>query len=1053
MRALIAFIVNNALLSVIAAVAVIAIGASSIPSLKITNLPTVEVPSLVLSLTLPGASPAEIESRVIFEIEDELQGLGDIDEFETDIFKSYAVVRIKFFYGVDINEKYLEVSSKLNKLQDELPDDLESSIEKQSPTDMLIPFVFAVVADDLDHAQRLVWANRFKSELRENEFLQKIEVVKSDREVTAWLDMDRMRQYGISVGQITEAIGSENRFLPVGTMDFGTQAVTIIPPGSSYEDLDDVMATPLLTASGKSVSLADIATVEETYKPDPMLHRINGHAATLITAKTREDANVLVVRQQLDEIADKFRARLPEGAELHFAFNVEDGVRRNITGLLWNVVQGIGILCVVLLFSVGYRSTFAIGIMLPLSLTVSLVWLSMTDFGLQQMSIAGFIIALGLIVDNGIVVTENAYKLSHYQNFSNRNAAIEGTGSVISPLLSSTLTTALAFLPVYLLTSDTGLIMRSLAVTIWMCLAASLFVAVSATTLSVARFGTVNRLRLFPRLADSNRLFRLLNRLRRVPSPPSFLNGMIPFRDRVFTRVLQLAIKRWWALLAVVIGLFVIAGWCTTQVQQIVFPPSDEPYFSINIEAEENSSETFMRGLTDQVEQLLGEYPEIIRVSTVQGGNFPRVQVGLLQVVQRRTDAAIFVEVNFRDSVRLALLIDELNLRLHRLSAYAVVNASPILIGSDTDVDTTVTLGGATISELRELGRQIDQRLWEIPGVLSVVNPAKTDYHSISVQRDPLKAQALKVPKAAIDPVLMLISHGLKIDEFRDQAGEEYDIVLRARAGQNSPLEVFDRLTVTTQQGRSLPLSQVANYEFVESQYDIGHEGFRPKLDIDLYALPGSDVKAFRQRVGEVVAELKLPHQVNVSFESEQDRTEEAFGGIGKYTLWVAVAIFSIFVLQFNSLVQPLIVFAAVPLCSIGAFVTLYLTGQPLSFAAFLGLTSLMGIVVNNSILLVDRANVVGRENPLASTMEVAIEAARNRFMPIVLTSATTIMGLAPLAFGESVIFKALALVVMGGLFASTFLTLLCVPTLYSHFSPARGSPRLVITGKLVKEH
>lgn len=1053
MRAFIAFIVDNALLSVIAAIAVVAIGASSIPSLKITNLPTVEVPSLVVTLTLPGASPAEIESRVVFEIEDELQSLGDIDEFETDIFKNYAVIRIKFIYGVDINEKYLEVSSKLNKLQDELPDDLESSIEKQSPTDMLVPFVFAIAADSLTRAERLTWANRFKSELRGNEFLQKVEVVKSDREVTAWLDMDRMRQYDISVGQITEAIGSENRFLPVGTMDFGAQAVTIIPPGSSYEDLADVLATPLLTTTGKSVSLADIATVEETYKPDPVLYRVNGRPATLITAKTREDANVLVVREQLDQIAEKFRALLPAGAELHFAFNVEEGVRRNITGLLWNVAQGIAILCVVLLFSVGYRSTFAIGIMLPLSLTVSLVWLSMTDFGLQQMSIAGFIIALGLIVDNGIVVTENAYKLSHYQNFSNRDAAIEGTGSVISPLLSSTLTTALAFLPVYLLTSQTGLIMRSLAVTIWMCLAASLFVAVSATTLSVARFGTVNRLRLFPRLPDSNRLCRALNRLRRVPSPPSFLNAMIPFRDRVFTRVLEAAIKRWWALLAVVILLFGIAGWCTTQVQQIVFPPSDEPYFSINIEAAENSSESFMRGLTGQVEEILGEYPEITRVTTVQGGNFPRVFIGLLQVVQRRTDAALFVEVSFRDSVRLATLVDELNQRLHRLSTYAAINASPMLIGKDTDVDTTVTLSGATISELRDLGRQLDDRLWEIPDVLSVVNSAKADYHSISVKRDALKAQALKVPKAAIDPVLMLFSHGLKIEEFRNQAGEEFDIVLRARARPGSPLEVFDRLTVTTQQGDILPLSQVAGYEFVESQYDISHENFRPKLDIDLYALPGSDVKEFRRRVGEAVAGFELPSQVSVSYESEQDRTHEAFGGIGKYTLWVAVAIFSIFVLQFNSLVQPLIVFAAVPLCSIGAFFTLYLTGQPLSFAAFLGLTSLMGIVVNNSILLVDRANIVGRENPQASTMEVAIEAARNRFMPIVLTSATTIMGLAPLAFGESVIFKALALVVMGGLFGSTFLTLLCVPTLYSHFSPANGVDRLAITGDLVKEH
>ena len=1051
MRSLISFIVDHVLLSLIAAIAVLAIGISSIPALKISDLPTVEMPSLVVTLTLPGASPAEIQNRVVFEVEDELQSLGDIDEFETDIFKSHAVIRIKFFYGVDINDKYLEVSSKLNKIQDELPDDLESSIEKQSPTDMLVPFVFALVGPDLTYAQRLNWANQLKLTLRRNEFLQKIEVVKSDREVVAWLDMDRMGQYGVSIDQVTQAVASENRFLPVGTMEFGSQAVTVIPPGSSYRNIGDVAATPLLTGAGKSINLADIASVEEIYKPDPVLHRLNGEPAVLITAKVRNDANVLVVREQLDQLLDKFRSQLPGGVELRFLFNVEEGVRRNITGLLWNVVQGILILCVVLLFSVGYRSTFAIGIMLPMSLMLSLVWLSLTDFGLQQMSVAGFIIALGLIVDNGIVVTENAFKLSHYQGFSNRDAAVEGTGSVISPLLSSTLTTALAFLPVFLLTSETGLIMRSLAVTIWLCLCASLFVAVSATTLSVATFGTVNRLFL-PALPDSNNWFRRFNKVRQLPSPPSFLNALIPFRDQVFTRLLQAAIQKWWALLLIVIGLFGIAGWCVTQVPQIVFPDSDDPFFTINVEAGENSSELFMTELTADIEQLLGEYPEVFRVTTVQGGNFPRVNMGLLQVQQRRTDAALFVEVNYRNSVRLGKLIDELNLRLHSFSALAAINASPILIGTDTDVDTTVTLSGASIDDLRGLARQLDQTFWKIPNVLSVNNPARTEYHSIAVQRDALKAQALQVPKTAIDPVLMLISHGLKIDEFRDDQGEEYDIVLRARANEQAPLEVFDRLTVSSLQGRQIPLGQVAEYGFVESQFDISHEAFRPKLDIDIYLIPGSDLGPLRRQVADAVTNFGLPEHIGVSYESEQDRTEEAFGGIGTYTLWVAVAIFSIFVLQFNSLVQPLIVFAAVPLCAIGAFITLYLSGQELSFAAFIGLTSLMGIVVNNSILLVDRGNVLARNNPTASIMEVAVEAARNRFMPIVLTSVTTIVGLSPLVVGESIIFKPLALVVMGGLFASTFLTLFCVPTLYSYFSPNPGGPRLASTGNLITD-
>ncbi|MEL0082445.1 MAG: efflux RND transporter permease subunit [Gammaproteobacteria bacterium] len=1053
MRAVIAFIVENRLFSMMAALAILAIGGSSVPALKVSNLPTVQLPTLVVTLTLPGASPAEIENRVIFEVEDELQSLGDLDEFQTSIFQNRAVIRVKFFYGVDITDKYLEVTSKLNKLQEELPDDLETSVEKQSPSDLLVAFVYAVVAPQLTERERLQWASRFKAELRRNPYLQDVTVEKSDREVVAWLDMDRMNQYGVSLDAVTAAMESENRYLPVGTLEFGHQSLWVLPPGSSYQSVADVAATPLLTGRGKSIRLSDIAEVREQYKPDPVLHRVNGKLATLVSAKTRDDANVLLVRSQVEQIAAGFSSRLPDGVSLERLFNVEAGVRRSLSDLLLNVAQGIVILCVVLLFSVGYRSTFAIGIMLPLSLGVSLVLLSLTGFGLQQISIAGFIIALGLIVDNGIVVTENAYKLIHYQNYSSREAAVEGTGSVISPLLSSTLTTALAFLPIYLLTSETGLFMRSLAATIWLCLAASLFVAVSATTLSVARFGTVNRIHLFPELSGDSALARVLNRVRRLPSPPSFLNALIPFRDKVFVNLLQRAVERWWLLLLVVIGAFSVAVWCAGQVPRIVFPTSDDPFFTITVEATENSSETFMADLTGQIETLVRGYPEVVRVTTVQGGNFPRIAMGVLQVGQRRTDASLLVEVDFHDGPRLQHLTDELNLKLHRLTPYASINASPILIGSDTDVDTTVTLMGATISQLRELGRELDPKLRDIEGVLSVVNPAVTEYYSLAVRHDRLRTQTLGVSKSAIDPVFMLISHGLKVDEFRDQEGEEYDIVLRAAEGPEAPLRVFDRLTAVSQAGRPIPLSQLAGYRFAESQYDIDHEMFQAKLDIDLYALPGIDVNLLRQRVAEVVNASALPSDIVVDYESERDRTAETFGGIGLYTGWVAVAIFCIFILQFKSFVQPMIVFAAVPLCSIGAFLILFLTGQALSFAAFIGLTSLMGIVVNNAILLVDRGNVLARQNTHASNMEIAVEAARNRFMPILLTSITTIMGLSPLALGDSTMFKPMALVIIGGLFTSTFFTLFCVPTLYTYFSPTTGAQRLAVTGRLAREH
>jgi multidrug efflux pump subunit AcrB len=696
-------------------------------------------------------------------------------------------------------------------------------------------------------------------------------------------------------------------------------------------------------------------------------------------------------------------------------FEVESGVAYKMTQLISNIMQGIFILTIVLLFAVGYRSGFVIALMLPMALGLSIVGLALTDYGLQGVSLAGFIISLGLIVDNGIVVTENTYRLQTYRGMDAREAAIRGTSSVLAPLLSSTLTTALAFAPLFLLTSTTGLYLRSLVATIWLCLGASLVVAVTFSCLLLSRIGTENK-------------------LGSLPPPPSFMLALLPFRDRQYAGAVRLFIRRPWVLFLVVFALLWLAGQAASKLPVIVFPDSEDPYFTVTVEAPADRTIDYVESVAQQVSETARQFEEVLSCSTIVGGSFPFVNTGIEHVDARRHNAMVFCQVEFRDSTKMSALVDQINSALTPLSARARINASPFTVGGGAgSSDIELLLSGPRIEGVREHARALQETLAKasIAGIRTFDNPAQSRWFALDVKFKERMANALGVNRSHVDQVLILLTHGNEVDELRTPEGNEYPIVLRAEKDFEAPLAVFDRLFVTSSRGEHIPLSQVLEVSFSEDEYDIEHRLFRPIIKIGINAMPGVAVGEVTRQVQAALEEYVLPEGYELTFEGEMAKTAEEFGGAGKYVSVVGLLILAIFVLQFKSILQPLVVCAAIPLSFIGSFMLLYGWGQPMSFLAFIGMTSLMGIVVNNSILLVDEGNQLRLLHPEMPIDEVAVNAGCNRFMPILLTSITSIVGLLPLALGNTM-FKALAIVVIGGLTTSTFLTLLCVPVLYS---------------------
>ena len=1030
MRQVIEFLVTNRLFTIIFVFAVVIAALTNLPNLRVSQLPTVEMPTLLIDITLPGASSREIEQRVINIVEERLETTRNLNRFDTSISNSHASILMEYKHGVDIDDEYVDINSRINNIKPDLPDDTEVSVSKQSPIDLIVSFVVSVVSSTATDAERVNIAEDLKRRLRDVPNLAEVEVMKPDQEIRVELDLARLHRYGIDIGQVHSAIQGNNRFLPTGTFELGDKAISVLAFPGGYKSLDALRDTMLISKSGSALSLRDVATVRQTIDKDALRTRVNGSGATFLTMKMSADANVFTVKQQIADIIDATNSELPENIRVEWLFDVADGVEFKLSQLVTNILQGILILTLVLLFSVGWRSGLIIAMMLPISLILSVVGLSITDYGVQEISLAGFVISLGLIVDNGIVVGENVSKNETYRKMDSMEAAIDGASSVMSPLLSATATTALAFAPLFLLTSPTGLFLHSMVATIWLCLAASLVSAIVFSTMLMSRIGTQRT-------------------IAGLPNPPSFLTYLMPIRDGAYIRILRHLILHPWQLFAGVMALLAFTGFLASKLEVIVFPDSEDPFFTVTIEAPQDRSRDFVDNLAMDVRQIVAEEEAVEHCGTVIGGGFPFVHTGIQNTDNGRNNATMFCTVNFRDSDEINQLTSRINARLADKVADANILATPMVLGGEpgfSDVEVHIT--APRIEQAREEARKFDEyfRKEQVEGILHIDNPASSRWYAVDISFKERTANAVGVTRAQVDQMLVLLTFGAEVDKYRDDEGNEYPIMLRANTSLEDPFTVFDRVFVSSTTGKQIPLSQVVDYSFTEDEYNIRHDMFRPDVRIGITAQPYYPVPKLTQDVARAVDGYSLPEGMDFEIKGEVANTEKAFSGAGRNVGLVSLVVLAIFVLQFKSVLQPAIILVAIPLSFIGAFIMLFLTGQPISFLAFIGLTSLMGIVINNSILLVDEGNQLRSMSPDESIVEIAIRAGVNRFMPIVLTSITSIFGLLPLALGNSM-FKGLAVVVIGGLTTSTFLTLLCVPVLYSLLTRGEAPARAVTQG------
>jgi len=982
------------------------VGVISLMTMPRSEDPMVTPPGSNIVVIYPGASPEDLEELVVDPIEEELNELDDINKLTSTAREGFCTISIEFETGVNMDDKYSEIVQKVNGIRDDLPEDIyDLELDRWTITDVNILQV-GLVSEVASYSELEREAELLEDRLKGLPGVKKVETMAiPEREVRVSLDFDQMVQRSISLGEVRQAIMAANANIPGGFVDIGQRRLTVKTSGS-FENLDEIRDVVVRSDGGKAVYLKDIAQVAFDHEDNTYLARVNGERAVFVTVKQKERTNVFDVMEGVRAGIEEYQSELPATIEMKTVFDQAESVGRRMGTFFGNLLQGLLLVGVVVFLAANYRTSIIVIMAIPLSILIGLGFVDLSGYGLQQMSIAGLVIALGLLVDNAIVVTENSTRFIG-QGRSPREAAIEGTSQVGWAVTSSTLTTVLAFVPLMMLPGIVGDFIRSMPVTVVLTLLASLVVSLSLTPYLSSRFINVKA------AAYESPARRQLNRI---------VGGH-------YKRVLSFALRR-----PIVVGLIALVAFVGSLalfplVGVSFFPKAEKPQVLINIDAPEGTNIAFTDSVTAYVESVLEQRSDIKHWAANVGHSNPRVYYNVFPKSSALNHGQVLVELADDELATLETAVSELRAEF---SSYpgAEIFVKEFEQGPPIEAPIAIRVIGESLDLLEDIAADVEEIIRSTEGTINVVNPLATTRSDLKVKINREKAAMLGIPLVEIDRTVRTALAGMAAGSYRDADGEDFDIVLRLPFEDKLTVADFDNIYVASMRGAIIPLSQVATFEMTASPTRINRYNLKRNVIItaDVEGAVNTD-KATRAII-ERLNSYDWPKGYRYYVSGEAESREESFGGVGKAVVAAMIAIFAVLVLQFKSYVQPLIVFAAIPLALIGSILALLITGNTFSFTASVGITSLVGIVVNNSIILVDYANQLRRRG--MAVKEALMKAGQTRFVPIILTTLTTIGGLLPLTLGGGTMWAPMGWSIIGGLAVSTLLTLVVVPTLYS---------------------
>lgn len=977
-------------------------------------IPQAEDPEFPISIfpvvaIYPGASPSDMEELVVDKLEESINELEDLDKIETDIKDGLAVLVVEFSPGSDPDEKYDEILRQINSLKPELPQDVYSieALKIQAGNTNIIQA--ALVSDNAEYSELSRYGETLKDKIGAVEGVKKAQALAyPEQELRVALNLLKMAHLKISISQVLGAIQSENVNIPGGSLEIGPRKFNVKTAGG-YKNIEEVERTIVGSAQGRLVYLRDIGTVSWVDEDPRYYGRYNGRKALFIVANMKEDQNIHKVKNKIYEVFADFEKDLPAGMVLERGFDQSQNVRYKLGRLQKDFLFAF-LLVLVTLLPLGLRASGIVMISIPLSIFIGITGLYLTGFSINQLTIVGAVIALGLLVDDSIVVVEN---ITRWVRGGTKpfDAAILATKQIGPAVIGCTATLILAFLPLMFLPDMAGKYMRSLPTSVTFIVTGSLLVALTIIPFIASK---ILKHDVDP---GGNRILKVLNK------------GI----DFTYGRALQWCLRN--PLVTVVISgiLFLSSLFLVKATGVSLFPKAGLPQFLITVETPRGSNIAETDRAVMFVESVLKDDPLVnYYMSNIGKGN-PQIFYNFFQKSEQSSLGEVLCEIDTRKQDEIDSFIEKLRDTL-ATCPYARMYVHEFENGYPADSPVAMRIVGGDLDSLKYYSIKLEDIMDRNPGTIYVKNQLRMSLTDLRVNVNSEKAGIFGVLPSEIDKTIRLSLEGIPAGKFRKADGKEYNINVRLPAESFVSPSSLNNIYVSSLSGAQLPLSQLATVEFHDSPTIIQHFNSERSTTVAASVKAGYNTNNVTHEVLDEISKLRLPDGFRIVPGGELESRRKSFGGIGTAILVAVFGIFAVLILEFRTFRSTLIVLSVIPLGFIGGMIMLYLTGYSLSFSAAIGFVALIGIEIKNSILLVDFTNQLRRQGtPLT---EAIVKAGEIRFLPVLLTTFTAVGGLLPIALGNSNLYSPLAFVIIGGLITSTLMARLVTPVMYKLLPP-----------------
>ena len=1001
-------------------------GAYSYLTLPRESFPDITIPYVFVTTTYEGVSPSDMEELVTIPIERKLKGIADVEEIRSTSAEGISTVAVKFLPSVDIDDALQKVRDRVDQAKNDLPADLKDDPVIKEVNFSDLPVIRVVLSGDFS-LRRL---QRFAEDLKD-----KIESIQGvldapisgglEREIHVEFDLDRVGAYNVPFSSLISAVTRSNVNMPGGSMDIGEGKYLVRVP-EDFKHPSEIFSIVAFVRDGKPVYLRDLAVITDSHK-DPLTRtRINGKTSVTIAVQKRSGENIVRVTDEVKKAVEEMRPLLPPSLGIDLTADMSNDVRLMVADLENNILSGLLLVLAVIFVFIGGQSAVFIALAIPYSMFITFILLMGSGITMNMVVLFSLILALGMLVDNGIVIVENIYR--HMQEGEGRlEAATAATDEVAWPVITSTLTTLGAFFPMIFWPGIMGEFMKYLPITLIMALSASLFVALAINPVLSARYQ------------------RATIKTKRSRKDGLIIRTYLSFLTWALNHRLILVLSAFALLLASV------ASYGAFGRGTEFFPETEPRRAYITVKAPEGTNLDASDAIVAQVEKTAAQYEDIHYIIANVGavGGDPFSQGGTGTHINR-------VVIDFKDfherEKPSSEIVDELRTRLLKDIRGAEVQVEKEKEGPPTGPPVNLEISGKDIVVLGELAQRARKIIEQIPGIVDLKDNFVRGKPEITVRIDKEKAALFNLDTLTIATTVKSAINGAKVGVFRE-GKDEYDIIAKLPEKDRRSLESIKRLTISGPAGEPVPITSVA---------DIGVSsglGAIMRLDQKRVVTVSANVSgrlandAIRDIEKRLVEQVEWPRGYSFRFTGEQREQEKAQAFLIKAFAATLFLIAIILITQFNSVATPLIILTSVLLSLIGVFLGLLVTDTAFGIIMTgIGVISLAGVVVNNAIVLIDYSNQL-RDKGL-SYRESLIKAGLVRFRPVMLTAITTILGLLPMAAGVSVDFRKLtlevgsessqwwgpmAVAVIFGLGVATLLTLVIVPVLCSLADDMRG--------------